>query len=152
MAKWMTDTTGLGVLAKRREARRQNRLANFVRPHVQSDEQIVAILSRLFERLSGADARGLVAVVVTNQRLIVIRLGAMTERPKKMLVTHPRDGLKVDWKPNARYTPAADLKAGCWGKLSVTSSLGSNELWAGSWWQNPADAIVKTLEDDSRHA
>ena len=153
MAKWMTDTTALGVLAKRKEARRQSRLASFVRPHLQPDEQIVTILSTSSERLSGArdtNVSGPVALVLTNQRLLVVRPGAVTGRPKKILGTHSRDGLKVDWKPNARCTPPSDYKAGCWGRLRVSSSFGSNELWVGSWWQNPADAIVKALEDDSR--
>jgi hypothetical protein len=132
---------------KRLEARNQNRLANFVRPQLQPDEQIVAILSRLFERLSQGGPSGPMAAVVTNQRLIVIRLGTMTERPKKILVAHSRDGLKVEWIRYAHAETGPYFRGGGWmGKLSVAGSAGSNELWVGGVRLDQAEAIAKALE------
>jgi hypothetical protein len=135
---------------KRLEARRQNRIATFIRPLLQPDEQIVAILSVLFQRLSSGGASKPVAVVVTNQRLVVIRVGGMR---KKVLVSYPRDGLKVEWSRNAAPIPGPYFRrAEEWaGKLTVSGSFSSTELWAGGWRQDPAETIAKMLEDDSRH-
>src|SRR5262245_4266787 len=79
--------------SRRLEARRQRRLANFVRCELQPDEHIVAILSRSSEFPSRA--RGTVALVVTNHRLFEIRVGAMTARPKAILATYDRTGVTV---------------------------------------------------------
>jgi hypothetical protein len=150
MADWSPDTRNLVGFWKRLEARRQNRLADFVRPHHQPDERIVAIHPMLFERFTGGGTAGFVAVVVTNQRLIVIRRGTMTGRPKKILVAYPLDGLKVEWNRNARTIPGPYFRRiDEWaGKLNVTGPFGSKELWAGGRRQDQAEAIVKTLEDD----
>ena len=59
-------------------SRGQSRLADFVRSHLQPNEQIVEILEYLHERWKSwwwlSPVADSVAVVVTNQRLIVVEL------------------------------------------------------------------------------
>jgi hypothetical protein len=105
MAEWSPDSPNLAKWIGKAEARRQNRLADFMRPHLGPDEHVVAIFSRLVERLSRWGASGVVAVLVTNQRVFVIGVGSVTSRPKKILATYSRDGLKVESNRTARKIP-----------------------------------------------
>jgi hypothetical protein len=143
MAEWTPNTYGLVGRLKNSEARRQNRLANFMHPRIQSDEQIVAMLSVLEERPKYWTNQ--VAVVVTNQRLVVIRLG-LSGRPKKILVTYPSDALKMEVRRGAKRI--RDQYGGySLGRVSINGSFGATEFWARGWMQDQAEAVAKALEE-----
>jgi hypothetical protein len=133
---------------KRSEARRQNRLAEFVRPHVDPDEHIIAILSRVYERVTSWGWSGVVALVVTRQRLFVVRPANMILlRSTKILVTYPRDGVTAEWTPDARIASAGQWGTYRFGKLRLADSLGAKELWVGRRWrQDHATRIALLLK------
>ena len=148
MAEWSPDAR-LVKWIRKAEARRQSRLVGFLRPHLQPDERIVTVFSQLTERLSGWRA-GLVALVVTNQRLLVIRLGGMSSRPKEILVTLPSDGLTFESNPNERKVRGAQYGWVWYGKLTVTGFFGAKEFWVGEGMRDCVHGTAKMLEDDLR--
>jgi hypothetical protein len=129
VADWSPYTGSLVWPWKRLEARRQNRLAEFVRPRLDPDEQIIAILSRVYERMTSWGGFGVLAVVVTSQRLFVIRPANMILlRSTKIVVTYSRDSVNAKWNHDARSV-SSQGGTHWFGKLSLTGSLGATELW-----------------------
>jgi hypothetical protein len=126
------------------EARRQNRLAEFVRPHLDPNEHIIAILSRVFERLTSSVWRGVVAVVVTSQRLFVVR-NMILLGPTKILVAYPRGGVTVEWNPDAGSLSTQYGGTYWFGKLCLAGSLGAKELWVGRRWRQDHAARIALL-------
>jgi hypothetical protein len=119
MAEWWANRPELAKWMRKAEVRRQNKLADFVRADLGRDEHISAIFPGLAERVSGWGESRLVAVVVTNQRLVVIRLGQMLVRPTKILATYSHDGLKAEFDRTARRFPAQWGQV-WYGKLTLT--------------------------------
>jgi len=150
MADWSPYTDGLTWPQNRLEERSQKRRADFVRPHLHSDEQIVAILSGLYRWPIRLARFAAVALVVTTQRLFVIRQGnMMLLRLTKILGTYPRDGLKVEWDRYARgvSTPYDHYS---YGKLSIIGSFGAKEWWvSGSWRQWRVATVAMALNDST---
>jgi hypothetical protein len=119
----------------RSEARCQRRLVNFVRPQLQSDEDIVAILSR--------SSPGNVALVVTNHRLFEIGVGPWLSRPKEILATYPSAGVTVEWVPDTTRQTEYNSPA---GRLSVTGPFGTRDWHAHGWHQFHASAVALALD------
>jgi hypothetical protein len=149
MADWSPDTYGLPWPQNRLEARSQERLAALVRPHLHSDEAIVAILSGLCQLPTWLARFAPEALAVTSQRLFVIRQGnKILLRSMKILGTSPRDSLEVEWDRFARVV-SGGLYGGnvIYGKLSVVGSFGAKEWWVyGSWRLHRVATIAMTLK------
>jgi hypothetical protein len=147
VADWSPYTGSLIWPLKSFEARRQNRLAEFVRPHLDPNEHIIEILSRVFERLTTSAWRGVVAVVVTSQRLFVVRNMVLLRR-MKILVTYPRGGVTVEWNPDAGSL-STQYRTFWFGRLRLAGSVGPQELWVGRRWrQDHAASIALLLKHD----
>ncbi len=125
------------------EARRQNRLAEFVRPKLDPNEYIIAILSVVCERLTSSVWRGVVAVVVTSQRLFVVR-NMILLRPTKILAAYPRGGVTVEWNPDAGSV-SSQYGTYWFGRLRLAGSLGAKELWVGRRWRQDHAARIALL-------
>jgi hypothetical protein len=142
MADWSPYTHGLSWPQSHLEARRQKRLADFVRPHLQTDEEIVAILSGLYPWPTSWGRFAAVALAVTSHRLILIRQRNMILlRSTKILGTYPRDGLKVEWNRDARVISSL-YREYTYGRLSVIGSFSEKEWWAGGSWRQHRVATV----------
>jgi hypothetical protein len=128
MADWWASRPDLAKWMRKAEVRYQSRVADFVRAHLGRDEYINAIFPVLAEHVSGWGESGLVAVAVTNQRLVVIRLGQMLQRPKKILATYSHNGLKAELNRTARRVP--DQWGRVWyGELTLTGNFGTRRFW-----------------------
>jgi len=142
--EWSPDPRNFSKLRKRGEVRRQNRIADFVRPQLQPGEQIVAILSRLYgrlERYEGTVGTDPLAVAITTQRLIVLGLrdpGWSRQRPKKILETYPRDSLTVEWDRYPRYQQGESR----FGELRIGREPDTRIVWFESWMRRHAHAVV----------
>jgi hypothetical protein len=149
VAVWSPYTHGLTWPQNRLAARSQERLAALVRPHLHSDEAIVAILSGLYQLPTWLARFAPEALAVTNQRLFVLRQGSkFLLRSMKILGISPRDSLEVEWDRLARVA-SRGLYGGdvIYGKLSVIGSFGAKEWWVyGSWRLHRVATIAMTLK------
>jgi hypothetical protein len=148
LAEWSPGTGNVAWTGiKRLKVARQKKLADAVGPQLQADERILAILSTLFERVyKRRGASGVVAIVVTNSRLFVIRRRRMTGRVKEIDASYARADLKVDWTRNAFYL-AGQPDTWC-GRLTFTGPFRSRDLWAvGYKRQSLTEATARTLAE-----
>jgi hypothetical protein len=144
MTEWSPDAPHLAKWIGKAETRRQNRVADFVQPHLEPDEHLVAVFSSVIETLPRKKER-VVALVVTNHRLFVIRIGGLRSRPKNILMTYAHEGVNADSNRTARKVPMPYGSPMWEGKLSVTGSFGTKEFWVSTAMRDSAHAIAQTL-------
>jgi hypothetical protein len=147
MAELSPDTRNQVWFVRDVEARRQRRLANLVRSELQIDEEIIAILTSLFDDVSGwIPGWTRLAVVATRSQLFVIRLRRMTGRPRSVVGVYPRTSLHVEWTRNVAAMPGK-YDTRWFGRLKITNSFGAKEfLVPGDWRQDHAEAVAKALD------
>src|SRR5262249_11550234 len=123
---------------------RTRELFDYVRPHLESDEKLVAVLVRSYRSVSHLLALGSRAIVATNRRLFAIQLQRITRRPKTILDVYARDSITIKWTPNAFTSGSEYWGRQFWDLLTVTGSFGTNEFWVDN--QVMAGTFAKALK------
>ncbi len=138
------------VPSGKRARRRQQRFINFVAPQLRANEQTSVILSLAHEKVNALRLVGPeVAVVLTNQRVFEIRLQGIAARPNTTRATYARDSVTAEWTRNAYEVGNLGYGGRKLGKLSITGSFGTKNLWVeGEREEVCAEAIARALDAD----